>query len=538
LERVRDSQQPGARYAGQREAIAFLSDPATHGGVKGNTAPVECFETHGNLVFLAGSEAWKIKRAVRFPYMDFSTLEKRKAACLREVEINRRFAPELYLGAVPITRAAGGGLELGGTGEPIEWAVHMRRFGQEHLLSNIAASGGIGAELAKAIADEAYRSHQGADRATAVSGAAPMEALVTSVSGTLTGLRVFPSEDVAAYQQRARAELQRCSPALDERARRGFVRRCHGDLHLANIVLWQGRPVFYDAIEFDEAIATIDTLYDLAFLLMDLDRCGHRHAANIILNHYLWRTNDDLDLQGLLALPLFLALRAGIRAMVTAERAAQESVEAAERDRDAARRYLHAALGYAAPASPRLVAVGGLSGTGKSTLGAALAAHIGCAPGAVHLRSDLERKTLFGVDETARLPSQTYTKEVSERVYGVLLGKARLALAAGHSVIVDAVYAAPHERQGIEAIATELAVPFRGLWLVAEPDKLAARVGARRNDASDATREVVAMQLGWNVGVVSSAWARIDAGGTADETLARAFAAAEVNIVKVEEQRP
>ena len=514
--------------------INFLADPSTHGSTK----PIERFETHGNLVFLAGSEAWKIKRAVRFAYMDFSTLEKRKAACQREVEINRRFAPELYLGAVPITRSAGAHLALGGTGEAVEWAVHMRRFEQAALLSNVAASGGIGPDLAKAVADAAYDSHQVAVHAVVVSGAAPMDALVTSVSRSLSGLSAFASEDVATFHGNAKAELRRCALTLDERARRGCVRRCHGDLHLANIVLWDGRPVFYDAIEFDEAIATIDTLYDLAFLLMDLDWRGHRHAASIVLNRYLWRGNNDLDLQGLAALPLFLALRAGIRAMVTAERASQESAQAAEQDRDDARNYLRAALAYATPLPPKLIVIGGLSGTGKSTLGVALAPHLGSAPGAVHLRSDLERKALFGVGETVRLPPDAYTKEASKGVYDVLSRKARLALAAGHSVVVDAVYAAPQERQAIEAVAAELTVPFCGLWLHAEPHKLAARVNARQNDASDATAEVVQAQLGWDVGALSSAWVSIDAGGTPQETLCRASAAAGIVITKPEEQRP
>jgi hypothetical protein len=414
----------------------------------------------------------------------------------------------------------------------------MRRFDQAALLSNIAATGTIGPDLAKAVADVAYESHRAADRALGVPGAAPIDALVRSVCSTLASLGVFPGEDVAAFRRNAETEFTKCAPVLDERARLGFVRRCHGDLHLANIVLWDGRPVFYDAIEFDEAIATIDTLYDLAFLLMDLDWRGHGHAANIVLNRYLWRANDDLDLKGLAALPLFLALRAGIRAMVTAERAAQESPQAAERDRDVARGYLRAALAHAAPLPPKLVAIGGLSGTGKSTLGAALAPCLASPPGAVHLRSDLERKAMFGVAETVRLPPDAYARQASEGVYDVLERKSRLALAAGRSVVVDAVYAVPQERQAVEAVAAELAVPFQGLWLHAEPGQLAARVQARQHDASDATAEVVQAQLGWDVGALSSAWARIDAGGTPDATLSRAAAAADIGITKPEGRRP
>jgi predicted kinase len=303
------------------------------------------------------------------------------------------------------------------------------------------------------------------------------------------------------------------------------VRRCHGDLHLGNIVLRGGRPLLFDAIEFDEAIATVDTLYDLAFLLMDLDRHGQRPAANVVLNRYLWRDGDDLSLRGLQALPLFLGCRAGIRAMVTAERAAQEQSDAAERDREHARALLRAALGYLEPVPPRLVAVGGLSGTGKTTLAAALAPELGPAPGAVHVRSDLERKNLFGVDETVRLPARSYTPEASAEVYAILLRKARLALAAGQSVIVDAVYSTPEERATIEALAAELGLPFQGLWLIAGSETLVARVAARRNDASDANPEVVQQQLTWEVGALSPAWRLLDAGGSAEDAHRRAASA-------------
>jgi uncharacterized protein len=504
----------------QAEVIAFLADPSTHGVDK-----VERFETHGNLVFLAGADAWKIKRAVAFPYMDFSTLEKRRAACGREVEVNHRLAPDIYLGCVAITRAADGRHALGGDGDVIEWAVHMRRFDQSAVLSNIASADGIGPELARSIADTVLESHRSAAVAAAVEGAASMHRLVASLSRSLAHLDAFDTADVRRFADLAELQLNRASAILDQRARLGSVRRCHGDLHIGNIVMWGGRPVLFDAIEFDEAIATVDTLYDLSFLLMDLDRYRQRRAANIVLNRYLWREGDDLSLQGLQALPLFLGCRAGVRAMVTAERAGQEGGQAADRDRQTARSYLEASLQYLAPEPPRLVAVGGLSGTGKTTLAAALAPDLGSAPGAVRLRSDLERKSLFGVAETERLPSESYTPQASADVYAIVLRKARLALAAGHSVVADAVWSAPEERGAIEALAAELAVPFRGLWLAAPPQTLVARVEGRRNDASDATRDVVRAQLGRDIGYLSSAWTTLDAGGPAEDVQRRAASA-------------
>jgi predicted kinase len=226
---------------------------------------------------------------------------------------------------------------------------------------------------------------------------------------------------------------------------------------------------------------------------------------------------------------LFLGLRAGIRARVAADRAGQEGDGAAERDRDRARKYLLAARRFLTPCPPQLAAIGGLSGTGKSMLGAALAPRTGSAPGAVHLRSDLERKALFRVEETVRLPSEAYTSEATNMVYENLRKKARLVLGAGHSAIADAVYSTPAERSGIEAIASEMSVPFRGLWLTADRDTLVARVDARRNDASDATLEIVEQQLARDIGKLSPAWTTVDASGSADETRRHALFALGVD---------
>ncbi len=511
-----------AECGDQAEVIAFLSDPASYAAKPDR---VECCETHGAQVFLAGDEAWKIKRAVRFPYMDFSTLDKRKAACAHEIEINRRLAPQIYLGCVAITRRQDGRLEFGGPGEPNEWAVRMRRFDQAALLSRLAQAGELPSDLTRDLADAVYESHRTALPAEGAEGAVRFERLVASVLATLTGLLgVLDAGPLHEFSERVTAAMDRAADVLDARAAAGFVRRCHGDLHLNNIVLWHGRPVLFDAIEFDDSLATIDTLYDLAFLLMDLDQRGQRAAANAVLNRYLWRSGTALDLQGLRALPLFLGLRSAIRAMVTAERSEQERGQEQEqaRDRQAARRYLDAALAYLAPAAPRLIAVGGLSGTGKSTLARALAPEIGPAPGAVHLRSDLERKSIFGVGETTPLGPDAYTKTASEKVYATLNEKMRHVLAAGHAGIVDAVFAKPAERAEIEAVATGLGVPFRGLWLEAPPDALVDRVAARGGDASDATPDVVRRQLAYRIGDLTPSWTRVDASAGTTATLTRA----------------
>ena len=307
---------------------------------------------------------------------------------------------------------------------------------------------------------------------------------------------------------------------LAERARAGFRRRCHGDLHLGNLVLWKGRPTPFDALEFDEALATIDILYDLAFLLMDLEHRGLRARANNVLNRYLWRA-DEQNLEGLAALPLFLAVRAGVRTMVDLHRIAGAD-RALPDVLDDARRYLAQATQYLAPAQPCLVAVGGLSGSGKSTLAAAIAPRIGLGPGAIHLRSDLERKRLHGVGETDRLPDEAYTQTVTEQVYAFLNEKAARVLATGYSVVVDAVHASPQERAAIACVAETARVPFVGLWLDAPGQILKSRVTARTGDASDATADVVARQLHYELGDIT--WHRLDAGGVF-EALCRKAAA-------------
>ena len=510
----------------QRAVIDFLADPATHGGVE----RIERFETHGNLVFLAGTEAFKIKRAVRFDYMDFSTLEKRRVACLREVEVNQRCGGDLYLGCVPIRRSSSGQLSFSGDGEIVEWAVKMRRFDQTDLFSTLAERGKINADLAKQLARAVYDCHESAHPAAPTSGTACFQDLTSSIVGALAAADLFD----AAYTSRLAAglnqQVNRAASVLHERARRGFVRRCHGDLHLANIVLWRGQPTLYDAIEFDEALATIDTLYDLAFVLMDLDFRGLRSAANTVLNQYLWRSREDWDLRGLAGLPLFLALRAAIRARVTVDRAAQEYGQARDADVARARRYLRTALDYVDPTPPQLVAVGGLSGSGKTTLAAALAPCVGSAPGAVHLRSDLERKALAGVGEFERLPDSAYTVEARRSVYAVLRDKAKMILTANHSVIVDAVYDAESDRDELEAVARTLGVPFRAFWLQAYPHQLLARVAARHKDASDATPRVVQAQLASHAGRLSPEWKPLNAGASAHETLRLAMAAADLDL--------
>lgn len=500
----------------QSETIAFLSKAGTWG----LSDPVERIDTHAAIVFLAGERAFKLKRAVHYPYLDFSTAERRKAVCEAELALNRRTAPEIYREVLPVGRRADGSLALG-TGEPVDWLVVMRRFAPDCLLDVMAHQGPLPPILVRDLADTIAAFHETAEVVTGP-GAERVRVVIegnrTSMAALASGR--LPAADCDRLSDRSLALLGRLAPLLDRRGASGHVRHCHGDLHLANICLWHGRPTLFDCLEFDPELATTDVLYDLAFLLMDLWHRGLHAEASLLFNRYCDMRGES---DGLAALALFLSMRAAVRAHVNASAAErQQDAEKREEALRAAREYLAAALAFLDPPPPRLIAIGGLSGTGKSMLAGRLAPLTGGAPGARSLRSDVLRKRLAGVMPEEPLPPQAYTRERSLEVYGKLMEEASTTLASGVSVIIDAVFAAPAERTAVAQAAAASGVPFEGLWLEAPPDVLRARVIARRGDASDADAAVVEQQLGYALGDLSG-WCRIDASGSPDAVLAQAL---------------
>ena len=499
----------------QQTVVDFLMRPATHGG-----AAVERIDTHSAMVFLAGPRALKLKRAVTFDYLDFSTEALRRAACEAEVRINRRTAPSIYRGVVSITRESNGSLALSGAGTPVDWLVDMVRFDQDALFDRLAARGQLDLSLMRPLGIAIAQFHEAAERRDDRGGSAGMDWVITgnALGFAEQGAGILDPEICAEVTRLSQQELERVREVVERRRRDGLVRQCHGDLHLRNIVLLDGHPTLFDAIEFNDDIACIDVLYDFAFLLMDLWRRELPRHANAVFNGYVTRTGD---LSGLALLPLFLSCRAAVRAKTSATSARlQTDARRTPEHQALARGYPSMARELLTPAPPRLVAVDGLSGSGKSTFARALAPSIGSVPGALILRSDEIRKMLFGVAEQQRLGPDGYTPEATTRVYRKLADDAGAALRAGHSVIVDAVFATPAERSAIERTASSSSVPFVGIWLEAPQEVLVARAEQRVRDVSDADADIVRRQLTYDLGAIG--WHRLDASTSTESVLAQA----------------
>ena len=440
-------------------------------------------ETACALVFLKGEEAFKLKKPVDYGYLDFSTRDKRRWATERELVFNRRTAPDVYRDV----------FELEG-----ELVLLMRRFDEDTVLS--ACPERVDADMAEALGRRIARFHAKAELAPEGGGAANIDYVAGSNAQLIRRFADrLGEEDVARLEARTAEALSALAPRLDRRRDQGFSRRCHGDLHLGNIFVEDGEPVLFDCIEFSELLSDIDVLYDLAFLVMDLRFRGRRDAANRVLNAWLDEAARDFgeaEWDGLAALPLFQSLRAGVRCHVACN--AGDFAEG--------RRYLEAALELIEPEPASLTAVGGLSGSGKTTWARRRAPELGAAPGAVILRTDEIRKRLWGAGATEPLPPDAYAPEVGLRVYALMFDEARACLKAGCAVILDAAFLKPEEREAAGTLARDAGVAFDGVWLDAAPDELRRRIAARTGDASDADLKVLEGQLARDLGEIG--WRR------------------------------
>lgn len=492
----------------QSDIISFLNQPQAYGLPENET--IERFDTHISIVFLAGPYAYKLKRAIALPFVDFTQLEDRHHFCLKELEANRIASADLYIDAVPV-RVKNGQLSLGtDEGEVVDWLVKMHRFDQHDLLDHLCNQGQLGKDEINALCDQVCTFYENTPIQT--TGYGGSGGMVRAFDGHYKALancpaHLFDADKIHHLKQRIANEIATYKNLIDERAAQGYVRTCHGDLHLRNICRFQGRPLLFDAIEFEPDFAVIDIFYDFAFLLMDL--C-HRHEftlANHALNRYLGRTGDVAALH---LLGLYMASRSLIRTHVNGV-ASQN--QANDHDRIAwekdANSYLEETIDILHPRPKLMIAIGGLSGSGKSSLAQRLAPLLGRKPGAFIARTDMIRKRLMGVAPTERLPQEAYIPEVSQQTYSTLFVELMFALHSGQCVIADGVFAKPEERDMLREIAASQNVPFVGIWLDAPADTLKDRVAKRQNDPSDATPDVVDLQQTFDIGGLD--WHHIDA---------------------------
>lgn len=447
--------------SGQDEVIAFLLRGESYGlpGVE-----VDRVETHCSIVFLVGDRAYKLKRPVAFSSLDYSTIDRRETVCRAELDLNRRTAPELYLAIHAICRSAGGGLAFDGEGVVVDWVVEMRRFDQADLFDRLTEAGSLAPERIEALAEEIAQFHGMAERTPQFGGADGLRvAIERNLVDQRTEEAILGHEAVASLHKASCKALQRVAPLLNRRREEGRVRRCHGDLRLANICLLDGRPTLFDGIEFSEEVCCVDVLFDLAFVLMDLRHRGHGVLANVLFNRYLDITDES---GGVEALPLMLSVRAATRAYSLAHSVQRQTRPGKARHHArSARAHMALALSLLSKPPARLIALGGIAGSSKTLLANSLAATFEPAPGARVLDSETVRKRLLDLPRTMRLPASAYRTEMSARLHARLATEAAQAAKAGITAIIDASFVHPAERQAIAAAASAAQLPFVGLWL-------------------------------------------------------------------------
>ena len=451
----------------------------------------DIIETSCAYILLTGGEALKVKKAVDFGFLDFSTPEKRLKALNAELRLNRETAPDIYQYVIDIDAEPG---------------LLMRRFDTKAVLAEQATDRQWHPEmkLMSELAHNLARFHAGASLCTSIEHKSNLDYVIDSNRSNMA-LFADQSPDVGlsaetlkTYDVRLGAIMASAQAGLERRYDQGFVRRCHGDLHLGNILIENHKPILFDCIEFNERLMWIDTLYDLAFLLMDLRFRGQGRAANHVLNGYLeamaaLEPGREAGLMaGLQYLSLFMSVRAGVRCHVESAQITMSEPKFWQKPRD----YLTLAQALVQAAPPQIILIGGLSGAGKSTQARHLAPQMGGAAGAVILRSDAIRKRILGYGEYDRLPAEAYSPNVDLKVSDHILMLSEVLMKAGQVVIVDATFRNPVLQTRIRNLAREMDIPLKAYWLNVPQTERARRVALRHDDVSDADVKIVLSQVG------------------------------------------
>ena len=458
----------------------------------------ELIETHASWVILTGAFAYKIKKPVNLGFLDFSTLERRHFCCEEELRLNRRLAPEIYLALAPVFGTAEQP-KWTGNGKAIEYAVKMAQFPQEAQLDRALASGNLQPRHIDAFARLIACFHQQIAVAGANCNYGDLDHIRKPAQENFLHIRKhIPEgkmlEPLSELEDWTQAGLNALEPVFVRRKSEGWIRECHGDLHLRNLAWINDAPVVFDCIEFNPDLRWIDVISDAAFLVMDLQDRHQPQLAHRFLNLYLEHTGDY---RGLRVLPFYLTYRALVRAKVNAIRARQPQIsngQQADAERDFSD-YLRLAKRYARPGRPQLIITHGMSASGKSTLTQPILEHLE----AIRIRSDVERKRRFGMkpeaDGHAVIGEGIYTDEVTERTYARLAELAGQILDAGYSVIVDAAFLKIDQRQRFQRLAAAKQAPYIILECRASPETLRRRIVERPKNASDADLAVLEHQL-------------------------------------------
>jgi len=459
---------------------------------------IQLIETHISWVVLTGAYAYKIKRPVDLGFVDFSSLEKRKFYCEEEVRLNRRLARDIYLAVVAI-KGTHEEPRLSGEGEIIEYAVKMVQFPIEAQLDRFVNRDALSSKHIDAFARLIAAFHGQIDRADNSVAYGDLEHLSQPVLENFIQIRQqigdsTSTDSLSKLESYSRSDISRLSTVFEQRKNRGFVRECHGDLHLANMAWVESKPLVFDCIEFNPNLRWIDVMSEIAFLIMDLEKRGQSRLAYRFLNSYLEGTGDY---SGLRVLNFYLVYRVIVRAKVEAIRANQSDASPEERvaGKKAFHEYLQLAVQYSQERPLKLIITHGLSGSGKSTLAQGLVERIG----AVRIRSDVERKRLFGLDPEEASQSSPdgnlYSEAANRQTYQKLVELSRAALEGGYSVVVDAACLAASQRELFKALASKMQVPYTILEITASEATLKRRIASRQDGVSDADLNVLETQI-------------------------------------------
>ena len=505
----------------QNEVLKAMSSSGFYGF---KLEKVKIIQSHISFVFLVGNKAYKLKRGVKFPYLDYSTLEKRKQACEKEILVTKDGAPDLFIGVSAIVKEKNGKIKmLEPNAKPqegqtvLDYVVVMNRFLQENLFENLAAIGKLDRFEMMDLAEAVVKVHSVTESFYDRGGAEMIKGRIIENDEMLRCFApdIFDKKDIDILLDLSLKEFDKIKNLLNRRQEEGKVKRCHGDIHFHNICMINNKPILFDAIEFNDNLSHIDVMYDLAFLLMDMEKRGLRRLASIFFNHYMAYSSDY---EGILCLPLFQSCRAGVKAHVCATMA-QMQTDKDEKNylNQQAFEYLVLAKQLLNPKQPVLVASGGLSGSGKSRLSREIAPYIGASPGAIIFRTDVLRKRLKGKLPHERLTKEDYGEETSKKTYEELRKECAKVINAGLPALADGIFASQDERIAIEKLSEELNVKFYGFWMFANKDAQAERVATRKRNPSDATVKVLERQFEKDVGEVT--WHKIDTSGAKEQTV-------------------